>query len=369
MVPPQSSRPPDQSHVERVQRLRLQILAIAAGSYTLDAVWLACFRQLGILDAWVAPAYLALAAIIVVVFYLFFSRGWNLRLRDQDMAEAQITAAYFLTLGFLVLAPEVGIFFLLNLFVVFAFGALSMTVRRFVLAWFLLSTATGVVLLSQGEAVGLPLATPAERIVVALAFASMLGRTVLLSVRVSDLRGKLYRRSLALRDAKERAEELARVDPLTGTLNRRTFFELAEEETLRTLRHLRPFCIAVLDLDHFKSINDRFGHPVGDRALAAFAATVTSCLRATDKLGRYGGEEFVVLMPETPLDGGRVVVERIRTAVKEADWAAIAPALELTVSIGIAAFRRGETVGQLLERSDFALYLAKREGRDRTVEG
>jgi diguanylate cyclase (GGDEF)-like protein len=186
---------------------------------------------------------------------------------------------------------------------------------------------------------------------------------------VSDLRGKLYRRSLALRDAKERAEELARVDALTGTLNRRTFFELAEEETLRTLRHLRPFCIAVLDLDHFKSINDRFGHPVGDRALAAFAATVTSCLRATDKLGRYGGEEFVVLMPETPLDGGRVVVERIRTAVKEADWAAIAPALELTVSIGIAAFRRGETVGQLLERSDFALYLAKREGRDRTVEG
>jgi len=186
---------------------------------------------------------------------------------------------------------------------------------------------------------------------------------------VSDLRHRLHRRNLALHDAKEHAEELARVDALTGAVNRRTFFELAEEETLRALRNRRPFCIAVLDLDRFKSVNDRFGHPVGDRVLTTFAATVGACLRSTDKLGRYGGEEFVLLLPETPLAGGRVVVERIRTAVKEADWAAIAPGLELTVSIGIASFRRGETVGQLLERSDLALYVAKREGRDRTVEG
>ncbi len=369
MTPPNEPSPPRPSSEQRDQRLRLQILAIAAGSYALDAVWLACFWRLGILDAWIAPVYLALAEVIVAVFYLFFSRGWNLRLRDQDMAEAQITAAYALTLGFFVLAPQVGIFFLLNLFVVFAFGALSMTVRRFVLAWFVLSAATGVVLLTEGEAVGLPLATPAQRIVVGLAFASMLGRTVLLSLRVGDLRAKLYRRNVALHEAKARAEALARVDALTQTLNRRTFFELAEEEMLRTLRNRRPFCVAVLDLDHFKSVNDRYGHPVGDQVLTRFAATVNGCLRATDKLGRYGGEEFVLLLPETPLAGGRVVVERIRAAVKRAGWAAIAPGLELTVSIGIAAFRRGETVGQLLERSDFALYTAKHEGRDRTVEG
>ena len=369
MASPHEPSSPRPSSEERDQRVRLQILAIAAGSYALDAVWLACFWLLGILAAWVAPVYLGLAAAIIAVFYLFFSRGRNLRLRDQDMAEAQITAAYGLTLGFLVLVPEVGIFFLLNLFVVFAFGALSLTVRRFVLAWLVLSTATGVVLLAQGERLGLPLATPAQRIVIGLAFASMLGRTVLLALRVSDLRHRLHRRNLALHDAKEHAEELARVDALTGAVNRRTFFELAEEETLRALRNRRPFCIAVLDLDRFKSVNDRFGHPVGDRVLTTFAATVGACLRSTDKLGRYGGEEFVLLLPETPLAGGRVVVERIRTAVKEADWAAIAPGLELTVSIGIASFRRGETVGQLLERSDLALYVAKREGRDRTVEG
>jgi len=167
----------------------------------------------------------------------------------------------------------------------------------------------------------------------------------------------------------ERLRELATTDPLTGALNRRQLYELAEEEVRRAERYWRPLCFAMLDLDHFKAVNDRFGHAVGDEALKAVAAAIRRSLRATDRLARHGGEEFVVMLPETPLATARGALERIRASVESLHFEARGEPVRVTVSAGVVAWRSGESVDAVLDRADAALYAAKRGGRNQVVAG
>ena len=125
----------------------------------------------------------------------------------------------------------------------------------------------------------------------------------------------------------------------------------------------------MLDVDMFKKVNDVFGHLKGDEVLREIADTVQANLRATDKLSRYGGEEFLVLLTSTGRDAAAVVVERLRAAVALKAWGVIALGLKLTVSIGYTAFNKGESIEQLVGRADSALYAAKRAGRNRVVQG
>lgn len=165
----------------------------------------------------------------------------------------------------------------------------------------------------------------------------------------------------------ERLRELATTDPLTGALNRRQLYELAEEEVRRADRYWRPLCFSMLDLDHFKSVNDRFGHAVGDEALKSVSSTIRRSLRATDRLARHGGEEFVVMLPETPLSTARGALERIRAAVAKLRFEAQGENVPITVSAGVVSWRSGESVDAVLDRADQALYEAKRLGRNQVV--
>jgi diguanylate cyclase (GGDEF)-like protein/PAS domain S-box-containing protein len=165
----------------------------------------------------------------------------------------------------------------------------------------------------------------------------------------------------------ERLRELATTDPLTGALNRRQLYELAEEEVRRAERYWRPLCFSMLDLDHFKAVNDRFGHAVGDEALKAVASAIRRSLRATDRLARHGGEEFVVMLPETPLATATGALERIRASVAGLQFKARGELVSITVSAGVVAWRSGESVDAVIDRADRALYEAKRSGRNRVV--
>ena len=161
-------------------------------------------------------------------------------------------------------------------------------------------------------------------------------------------------------------EHLATHDSLTGALARRAWLELAAAEMQRWQRYQQPFAIGMLDVDHFKQINDTHGHPIGDAVLRDLASQVRAALRSADRLGRYGGEEFVVLMPGTDLAAAQVVAERVAATVRSAVPQAQAP--QCTVSIGVAAVQAGDaTFELLLARADAALYQAKSSGRDRVV--
>ena len=157
-------------------------------------------------------------------------------------------------------------------------------------------------------------------------------------------------------------EELASTDRLTGAWNRRHFETALEGEIHRALRFGHPLSLVMFDIDHFKRVNDSFGHQAGDRVLTEFAACIRSGLRKSDSLTRWGGEEFIVLMPNTPLAAARIAAERFREMVAAHDFNA---AGSLTASFGVAQFIADETVEDLLGRVDGAVYRAKNEGRNR----
>jgi diguanylate cyclase (GGDEF)-like protein len=171
-----------------------------------------------------------------------------------------------------------------------------------------------------------------------------------------------------LRDREKHLEMLSKTDPLTGITNRREFFEALEREIARADRRRAPLAVAILDLDHFKAINDRHGHLAGDAILVAAAGMLAGELRRQDVLARWGGEEFVLLLPDTDADGARIVAERCRARLQAAPVDFEGTAVEVTASFGVAARPTGPAAASgeaLVRAADEALYRAKREGRNR----
>jgi len=165
-------------------------------------------------------------------------------------------------------------------------------------------------------------------------------------------------------------EEIYRLtitDGLTQIANKRHFADFLEREIARASRHGRPLSLVIMDLDHFKNINDQYGHLAGDRMLKGIAAILTSQVRRDELLARYGGEEFAVVLPETTLRAAEIFCERVRAEIEktELDWDG-AP-LRITVSIGIASLTPEDSVQSLVARADAHLYEAKQQGRNRVV--
>lgn len=180
---------------------------------------------------------------------------------------------------------------------------------------------------------------------------------------VVELRDIAHRRAM-----EEELKRLATVDPLTGALNRRSFNGLFERCLKRAERHDAPLAMAVLDLDHFKIVNDIQGHQAGDDALRQFSQMCMREARATDVFARFGGEEFVLVMPDTDAAGARVILQRlIDNAARLSLWGAKG-AFSFQVSAGIAQFRKGDTLDTLMQRADRALYMAKDNGRNRVEQ-
>ena len=164
--------------------------------------------------------------------------------------------------------------------------------------------------------------------------------------------------------------ELARVaitDALTGAFNRRHAQEVLEREIERAARYGRPLSVVLFDLDHFKSINDTHGHNWGDQVLKSFVLCALESLRTSDVLARWGGEEFIAILPETTPEQAAVVADRIRCRLAESQWVTPGGPLVATTSAGIAATRGREAVSGLVHRADQALYAAKEQGRDRVI--
>jgi diguanylate cyclase (GGDEF)-like protein len=168
----------------------------------------------------------------------------------------------------------------------------------------------------------------------------------------------------------EQMERQAVTDQLTNLYNRRAFADMAEKEVGRARRYQRPLALILFDIDHFKQVNDTHGHLVGDQVLRILTDKVTKTTRSTDFVCRYGGEEFIVLMPEAGRDEALAMAERLREMVSGITVVAAEGTLSLTISLGVAALRPTdeETLEGLINRADKAMYEAKAAGRN-TVRG
>ena len=196
--------------------------------------------------------------------------------------------------------------------------------------------------------------------------ASLLQRENELSHINTTLEGQVTERTQALRQANRELARLATIDALTGLHNRRWIDEKLLEHHRSLLRQGRPFAVLVIDVDHFKRINDTHGHGVGDAVLRQLARLLLQSVRTTDYVARYGGEEFVVLLPDTPhASDGLRVAEKIRSTVAGSIFPTV---LSMTVSIGLSLSDSTDLQeSSVLQRADRGLYLAKEQGRDRVV--
>ena len=163
----------------------------------------------------------------------------------------------------------------------------------------------------------------------------------------------------------ERMREMAETDTLTGLANRRRTVERLTHELARAQRTERPLCLVICDVDHFKAVNDTHGHNVGDDVLRAVASELESRIRTVDLVGRWGGEEFVLVLPEAPLEGGRLVAERLRRAIASLELEG--PARSVTISAGVVECDPKLPLDTLVQRADECLYDAKNAGRNRVV--
>ena len=175
-----------------------------------------------------------------------------------------------------------------------------------------------------------------------------------------------FRDAVALQEAHRQLSQLVDTDALTGAASRRHFIKQLENELRRAVRYRSDLCLLMLDIDHFKHVNDTHGHPVGDEVLREFVVLCKSVLRSHDLIGRLGGEEFAVMLPHTDLDGARCVAEKLRLAIAGAAIHTAKGEISITVSIGVAISQLNEEDGtRLTMRADNALYAAKQSGRNR----
>jgi diguanylate cyclase (GGDEF)-like protein/PAS domain S-box-containing protein len=218
----------------------------------------------------------------------------------------------------------------------------------------------------QGAIIGLPLKI-AQRVVGVMTIACPSPRDFSENeLRSLDLLAT--QAAIAIENASlyDQVQQLAITDALTNIYNRRGFFQIGEGEVERARRFGHPLSVLMFDLDHFKQINDTFGHPFGDKILVALIETCRRYIRALDILGRYGGEEFVALLPETDLPAALQIAERLRHAVEKTPLYVGDKTIFITISIGVATFRdKTMTLTDMVEQADQAMYRAKQAGRNR----
>lgn len=171
-----------------------------------------------------------------------------------------------------------------------------------------------------------------------------------------------------LKGAQDKLQKMVTTDFLTGIANNRLFLETGEREVQRAHRYKRSLSLLMIDLGHFKKVNDKYGHAIGDKILVAFAAIGKKCLRKSDIFGRLGGVEFAILLPETDVNGGRKFAERLRAIVEQSDIKVENRTFHITVSIGVAELLPDEDqLEAVLKRADDTMYEAKRKGRNQVV--
>jgi diguanylate cyclase len=354
------SGPTSPSRDEFKQSLRLRRFMLASIFSALYLVVLAIFHTQHMIDRKTLVEACAIVAAVIVGFSAVFSLKLNLRFRDPSLTAPQLLAASFTMLYVVYRAPETRLAFTAFFFVAMTFGMLRCSGTKLAVL-VLVSLAAFALVIERRYGVNHDAATLRLDVLQFIVIAITFPWFVFIGGGVKELQRELVDVSIKLEDI----EEKARYDDLTGVYNRRALMVAMERSKQSANATGEPLSICVIDLDHFKRYNDEFDHLTGDRVLQAFARSAQDGLRSTDIFGRYGGEEFVQILPHTTLAGAMLDAERLRIRINTLDMPSVLTAGALTVSIGVAQYRSGETIVQTFARADGALYKAKQRGRNR----
>ncbi len=359
--------------VRKQQALRKRRLMLGSISYLFTLALVAIYWSLGYIGIDVVVVFCAAVLVINAVFFTAIATGFNLRFADPSLTLAQISTSIMPGLYVMYYAQQSRGVFLMLCISAAMFGLFKFRLREF---FFMTVITVGsyaililLVYLNRPDEINLQV----EILQLFVLFATYIQFSGLgeyiggLRDKVKEKNKELEARNGDLERALQRIEELAMRDELTGVFNRRYLMETIRTEKHRCERTGGVFSICILDVDHFKRVNDTYGHLAGDQVLQAIASTAQGALRQTDYFGRYGGEEFALVLTGTVVEGAMITAERVRTRIAALEFPEIGADLKVTVSIGIADLRANEETEATFKRADDALYRAKEAGRNRCV--
>lgn len=348
------------------QRLRITRSLMSALVFVVCVGLIVYCSYIGLMN----PVHGAMLGSVIAVscsgFYVALRSGWNLRFSDPSLTLPQILAALTWICGAYAITNEGHGGTLILFALVLVFGIFNMNARRARLSTWYAVGAMGLTMVykSMTDPEHYPAKIEWMYFVFVATVMPMISR---LASELNKMRANLKSQKHELQTAFERIQELATRDELTGLFNRRQITQVLGEHAARSDRGVVKFWVAVLDLDHFKRINDTYGHGVGDEVLRNFAKLAADVLRDTDVLGRWGGEEFLAVMLAVPPLDPHIGLERLRAQLQKAQVSEAHPDLRVSFSAGMAAYTERNAVQHAIERADRALYHAKAQGRNCTV--
>ncbi|GAB3676419.1 GGDEF domain-containing protein [Salinisphaera aquimarina] len=341
---------------------------MATASFALQATVAAVAAALNGVAWSAAITYIVGLSALVVIFFCVFRSGLNLRAKEPNLTFVQVLSpllpALYLLCHIDSLPVRAGV--LLTVIVPLLYGILDLSIRRFLAAALAYFVTYFAVFLLVGARNLDHYANPDEWIVL-ITLALLLVQIGFIGGFISGLRGSLRRKNQQLNAAMEKISDMAVRDELTGIYNRRRLMEVLQSEVARSARGDAQFSVCLFDLDDFKQINDSHGHPMGDQVLTACAQAVAGMIRSVDTFGRFGGEEFLLIMPMTHADAASIAGNRLRARIAGLQFLDDeGRAFNITASIGIATSSRDASreTGAILQRVDEALYAAKAAGRN-----
>ena len=351
---------------EPVQRLRLAHAGLAILVMVAGVTAMQYFAWVGVAPGWQVPAWSLVTLVGALLFFALIRSGWSRRLADPSITVPQMIFA--LTSGavaYTLLGAGRGAVFPIVM-VILMFGMFVVSPRQ--MRWLsvyavLLFGAAMAFMVARNPRVYVPTVEIGHFLLVA----TMMPAMSLLAGRLSRLRHRSRLQRAELAQALARLREHSTRDELTGLVNKRHMLELMEQEHKRCVRSGQSFCLAMLDIDRFKPVNEAHGYAVGDAVLRAVAQEALRHVRLSDMLSRWGGEEFVLMMSDTRAPLARGGLERLSQKVAALRILHGPAAVGITLSSGLAEHHAGETVAQTLERAERALGEAKAQGYDRVV--
>ncbi|THC40325.1 GGDEF domain-containing protein [Massilia sp. Mn16-1_5] len=351
---------------DSLQRRTLQLLGLAALVTAIIVLLLVYAASIGVADVVQVAVLSSLFFVFILGFYAVIRSGLNRRFADPTLAMPQTILAQTLIAGVYAVTGPVHGATVIMLSLVMVFGMFSLRPSAVRHASVYTVILMGVVMYWCTD--NLPLHYPLGQELFNFALTAIVMLAISkLSGQLSDMRTRLKTQKIALEQALGHIKEMAARDELTGLPNRRRMMTLLQEHATRHARGGPRFFVCIIDLDHFKSINDTYGHAAGDAVLRAFATQAQVVLRTTDMIGRWGGEEFLLLLPESAPGDPTLGVARLRESLASLPASPVLHDLRVQFSAGFARYEDGEPIDQAIERADRALYAAKSAGRNRSV--
>lgn len=349
------------------QRVRLAMSVNAGGYYVLYGVLLVVQIELGIATPWLTWPLVAAELVASAAFYAFIRSGHNKRfIADPSLTLAQLGVGLVFTMwAYAALGPgAIATLICVASQTVYTVFALPPRQVNIMVRASLVLIGITMVVCHQWQ----PERFPADVQAMAFLYACLVYPVIgSLATRVASMGEKLRAKSRELQAALSQVQDLATRDSLTEAYNRRHMTELIQAAQEQQRRRGGGFCLALLDIDHFKSVNDRYGHQAGDQVLMRFAQAARETLRSTDALSRWGGEEFMVLLPATTAAEALHALERLQQRLSATSLDDVAPGLCVSFSGGVAELQPGERLDVATERADRAMYRAKTQGRCRSL--